>query len=75
MADGTSTPAPTEVSVGDVAAHAAAVVAAGQALVTLIQSKPALYPLGLPSVLSDMATQTSFRVARIQAAMPATSGS
>ncbi len=75
MADGSSTPEPTEVSVADVAAHAAAVVAAGQALVALINSKPALYPIGLPSVMADLAAQTSFRVARIQAAMPATSGS
>ena len=68
-----ATPAATEVSVSDIAAHYAAIVASAQAHVALIQSKPALYPGGLPAVLDNMMRQVNFLVARVQAAAPATS--
>ena len=71
MADTTTTSTPsTEVAVSDVASHYAAVIASADAHVALINSKPVLYPGGLPAVLDNMARQTSFLTARVQAAAP-----
>ena len=79
MADGTaaptSTPAPAEIAVSDVVAHATAIIASAQAHIALVQSKPALYPLGLPKVLASMVGQLGLLTSQLQSAMPTTSGS
>lgn len=71
----TTATAPTEVSVSDIAAHYAAVVASATAHVALINSKVALYPGGLPAPLDNMARQVTFLAQKVAAAAPAVAGS
>ncbi|MHB8286371.1 MAG: hypothetical protein ACYDD1_17095 [Caulobacteraceae bacterium] len=70
-----ATAAPTEVSVSDIAAHYAAVIASATAHVALINSKTALYPGGLPAVLDNMARQTTFLSQKVAAAAPVVASS